>query len=438
MDRIGIIADDLTGANDTGAQFSRRGWATSVAWGDAPAAGGEESDVRALDTGGRSREVATARERAAAAARALRDAGYTRLYKKVDSTLRGHVAAEIAAVMEASGARGCLLAPSYPANGRIVQRGRLYVRGVPLEETEAAADPSFPMTESLVPLLVAGVGIPVRLVELETVRAGANPLREALETILVEGRAIVVLDAETDQDLAAIAQVGCVLWRSTILAGSAGLAQAVAAALGGGARPLPARTAVRASLALIGSLNRISHAQVQRVGVEPEVDCALTDPTAWPAGGPAERDLAELAGWACAALAAGHDALLYVDRDAYEAAERRPSAERTAMVARALGALARRILDGAGPAPLGLVLSGGGTAMAALAALGVTGLSLGREIAPGIPWALPAGAGPLPAIVVTKAGGFGVPTTLATILRALRTPERPERPPTLRFIQVAR
>lgn len=437
MDRIGIIADDLTGANDTGAQFSRRGWATTVTWGEQGAsnAGAEDADVRALDTEGRRLDSGAARERAAAAARALRAAGHTRLYKKVDSTLRGHVAAEIAAVMEASGARACLLAPSYPANERTVQGGRVFVRGVPLEQTEAASDPTFPMTESLAPLLVTGAGIPVRLVELDTIRAGADPLRAALEAILLDGRAIIVLDAETDQDLATIASVGLSLWPSAILAGSAGFAQALATKLGEGRRALPTRSAVRGSLALIGSLNRISHAQVQRVGVEPDVECLAIDPTSWPAEGPEESDLAGAIAWARAALAAGRDALLYADREAYEAVEESPSPERTAMVARALGNLARRILDGPGAAPVGLVLSGGDTAKAALAAIGVTGLTLGREIAPGMPWALPSGGDPAPAIIVTKAGGFGTPTTLATILHALRTPERPT---TLQLIQATR
>jgi uncharacterized protein YgbK (DUF1537 family) len=195
---------------------------------------------------------------------------------------------------------------------------------------------------------------------------------------------------------------------------------------------------VRGSLALIGSLNRISHAQVQRVGVEPEVECLAIDPASWPPVGPAEPDLGGATAWARAALAAGRDALLYVDRESYEAGEEAPSPERTAMVARGRGDLARRILGGPGAGPVGLVLSGGDTAMAALAALGITGLALGCEIAPGVPSALPTGADQAPAVIVTKAGGFGIPTTLATILRALRTPERPERPATLQFIQVTR
>ncbi len=437
MDRIGIIADDLTGANDTGAQFSRRGWATTVAWGERwPAeAGGEAADVRVLDTEGRSLDAATARERAAEAARVLQAAGYAHLYKKVDSTLRGHVADEIAAVMQASGARACLFAPSYPANERTVQGGRIFVRGIPLDRTEAASDPSFPMTESLAPLLVAGVGLPVRLVGPDAIRAGADRLRAALEAILVNGRTIIVLDAETDQDLATIASVGLILWPSAVLAGSAGLAHALATKLGEGKRALPNRSAVGGSLVLIGSLNPSSHAQVQRVGVESEVECTAIDPTSWSGEGPAEADLAGAIAWARSALAAGRDALLYVDREAYEAAEQVASPERTALVARALGNLGRRIFDGSGAGPVGLVLSGGDTAMAALAALGITGLTLGREIAPGIPWALPSGAGQAPAVIVTKAGGFGIPTTLATILRALRTPERPQ---TLQLIQVTR
>ena len=161
-----ILADDLTGAADCGLAFLRAGLPVTVGLGAAP------GPVAAIDLDTRRMSA----DDAAAAVREAAGRAEGLVYKKLDSTLRGHVAAEIRAALEATGLARAVIAPAFPAQGRTVRGGQVFVDGEP-----------------------TGRG--------------------------VEG----ILDAETDDDLRAIvASVGDepVLW-----AGSAGLAAHVAATL---------------------------------------------------------------------------------------------------------------------------------------------------------------------------------------------------------------
>ena len=132
---LAILADDLTGACDSAVPFARRGLATRVLLALPPSrsrsrAQSERDDVVAVDADTRrlSRRLAVART--TVAARALRTAETTRLFKKVDSTLRGHVGPELLACMRAWDAPLALLCPAFPAMGRWVQGGQI-VRGRP-------------------------------------------------------------------------------------------------------------------------------------------------------------------------------------------------------------------------------------------------------------------------------------------------------------------
>lgn len=140
---IAVIADDLTGAAELAGHAFSSGVRVSVhtTSDDVPAA----VDVVAIDTETRSLSAADA---AAAVrtmtARLLRDARPDWIYKKTDSLLRGPVAAEIEAVLDATGLPRCVLVPANPSRGRMVQHGELWVGGLPVHETELARDPEHP------------------------------------------------------------------------------------------------------------------------------------------------------------------------------------------------------------------------------------------------------------------------------------------------------
>src|SRR5688572_1329162 len=112
---IAVIADDLTGAADTGVQLVRAGYRTAVLFGASEKLT-DGFDAVSLDTDSRALPAGFAAKRVVEAARAVRHARL--IYKKLDSTLRGNVAAELAAAFGASGRERAILAPAFPAAGR--------------------------------------------------------------------------------------------------------------------------------------------------------------------------------------------------------------------------------------------------------------------------------------------------------------------------------
>jgi uncharacterized protein YgbK (DUF1537 family) len=123
---LAIIADDLTGALDTAAPFAGRGLHTEVALRVEAVAEAlaERPDVLTINTGSRELDGNTAHQLTAAAVRAL-PAG-TRLFKKIDSRLKGHIVAEL----DATPFKTALVAPAIPAFGRLVHAGHIEGFGV--------------------------------------------------------------------------------------------------------------------------------------------------------------------------------------------------------------------------------------------------------------------------------------------------------------------
>ena len=140
------------------------------------------------------------------------------VFKKIDSTFRGPIASELAALLEAMQASTVLVCPAFPAQGRTVLNGMLLVDGVPAHETPVGLDPAYPgpLSDLLDILSREGTpGIPVTLLPLKEVRGGAEELRRGLQG----RRGIRVADAETDADLEALARAG-LAQGSLLLAGS--------------------------------------------------------------------------------------------------------------------------------------------------------------------------------------------------------------------------
>ena len=140
MTDVTVIADDLTGAADCGIAFSLAGLPTYVSIGNAPAP--DSAQIVSIDTDTRRLEQAEAAQRAGEAASDAYRRGTAALYKKIDSTLRGHVAVELqvtfaaAAELAGDGQSLVLFAPAFPGTGRTTRGGRILVNGVPLDETE--------------------------------------------------------------------------------------------------------------------------------------------------------------------------------------------------------------------------------------------------------------------------------------------------------------
>jgi len=212
-----IIADDLTGAADTGVQFARAGYRAAVVFRGEPVPD-EELDAVVFDTDSRTRRPGLAARYVAEAGRNVRDARL--VYKKFDSTLRGPVAAELSAAFESTRRRRAVVAPAFPAAGRTTAGGTQLVHGVPVHETEMRNDPRTPVRDAHVPTLLGRWSASVGTLGVDDLDDPEN-VRRALAR-----DEWTVVDAERDADLEALVRAvpdpGAVLW-----AGSAGLAQAL-------------------------------------------------------------------------------------------------------------------------------------------------------------------------------------------------------------------
>jgi D-threonate/D-erythronate kinase len=145
---IAVLADDLTSAGGGAAPFRRAGHEARILFSEPATADRHTPGVTAVDLGTRLLEEAGAAARMRRAASMF--VGCDVVLKTVDSTLRGHVAAEIRAAQAGSGRRAVVVAPAFPAQRRVTAGGVQYVHGVPVDESDFVHDPVHP-TESVSP-----------------------------------------------------------------------------------------------------------------------------------------------------------------------------------------------------------------------------------------------------------------------------------------------
>jgi D-threonate/D-erythronate kinase len=219
-----IVADDLTGSCDTGTLFAGKEPVPVTVWPGVSADG----TVSVIDTESRSLPAEAARERAAAAAGT---AGSDRVFKKIDSTLRGPIGDELDAVMTAIDFSSAVVCPAFPAQGRVVRDGLLSVHGVALADTPLGqrADAGHPASSDVATLIGPGLGRRLVRISLAEVRAGAASLAVRLNGLTA---AVAVADAETDDDLDTLVDAALDASPAPLLAGAAGLARALARRLG--------------------------------------------------------------------------------------------------------------------------------------------------------------------------------------------------------------
>lgn len=150
-----IIADDFTGALDTGVQFAAHGIRTRVVVDSDVDFTSREVTVLVVDTETRHLPAAEAYDVVAKLTRRAKRAGISYIYKKTDSALRGNIGAELAAVLEASGCRQLPFLPAFPQTGRITRGGVHYVDGVPVTESPFGIDPFEPVKHAVISELIA-------------------------------------------------------------------------------------------------------------------------------------------------------------------------------------------------------------------------------------------------------------------------------------------
>ncbi|HEX2556446.1 MAG TPA: four-carbon acid sugar kinase family protein [Microvirga sp.] len=409
-----ILADDLSGAADCASACLRDGRSPLVLID--PLADPGDAAVVAVDVDSRARPAPEAGTAMAAQVRRLFRPETRILYQKMDSTLRGNWARETAGVLEALAATGgyrplAIAAPAFPAAGRTLVDGRSLLNGTPLEATETWERESR-MREGSTPAApaarLAAEGLRVAQASLGDVRSGPDRLSALFAGAGAAGADVVVCDAQTDADLAAIAGAALALVPVPLCVGSAGLMRALAGGSERAAAPPARRHAARAGPVLIavGSASQVSHGQVRTL-VDARGMTAIGIAPAALRGG-ASSPLRSVSERIDAALDAGRD--LVVAIDGREGVDLRGGPALSAALA---DLVAPRL-----PRLGGLIATGGETARAILTRSGVPGLRIRGEVEPGVPVSSAEGASGL--AVITKAGAFGDSMTLVRCLDIIR------------------
>ncbi len=266
-----ILADDLTGAADCAIAFGKRGMESVVAWERHMEAG--QVQVLAVDAATRRLPAEQAARKQVKVLAAHYRPGL-RLYKKIDSTIRGQPAAELAALLAfpaaASGGRPrlAIVAPAFPGTGRITVNGSIVMGGVPLEQTPLWAREHTYVSANLAEIL-GSVGLSAEVISQDVVAKGAEAIHARLKSAFQRGIGGVVCDAQSEADLAALAEASFPLAEDVIWVGSGGLAAALAAVLEA-PTPKPAQITLQAGarkniLLVVGTLAEASRLQSKTI-----------------------------------------------------------------------------------------------------------------------------------------------------------------------------
>ena len=406
--KLGCIADDLTGATDLALMLAREGLRTIQTIG-VPRVGldltGADAVVVALKS--RTNPAQEAVELSLNAAKALKEVDAQHLFFKYcstfDSTDDGNIGPVAEALLTFTESDFTLACPAFPANGRTVYKGHLYVNGVPLHESSMKDHPLTPMRDSnLVRVLQKQTKLSVGLVAYEDVDAGPDAIRSAFQREKVAGHRIVIVDALSDAHLRAI---GLAAADFALITGGSGVAMGLPAAYRQNEHsPRPAETGFDApagrSIILAGSCSSATRGQVK---------------AALEAGIPALRlDAMELASGVITAQTAldwlrkqpaNGPALIYSTATPEEVQAVQGKLGRMnagEIVERTLAEIARA-LPGLGFTRL--IVAGGETSGAVVNALNVDALAIGPEIDPGVPWTRSLAGNDL--ALALKSGNFG-------------------------------
>ena len=229
---IGAVADDITGASDLCLMLSNAGLHTVQIMG-VPAAGAALPKADAVVIALKSRTIPAAQAVALseAAARCLKDAGADQILFKYcstfDSTDAGNIGPVTQALMALTGAEITIACPAFPANGRTVYMGHLFVGGQLLSDSPMKDHPLTPMHDAnLVRVLARQTALPVGLVNALSVAQGVEAVQAAMSDARAKGTCILVVDATTDNDLMTL---GAACKGMRLVTGGSGIALGLAA-----------------------------------------------------------------------------------------------------------------------------------------------------------------------------------------------------------------
>jgi uncharacterized protein YgbK (DUF1537 family) len=415
MLRVAVIADDLTGAADTGIQFCRSEAPTYLLGYDHLRSFGfpESPHSLSLFTNTRNLRPEQAGESIRAVVPTIKNLNPDLIYKKIDSCLRGNIGAELDALVETIGFDVSFVAPAFPVQGRTVLHDVHYLRGVPLAETEMARDPVSPVTESRVSVLLSRQSrYRIGRLDLDILRRSPEELVGYIGRLIRQGTKHIVFDATGQSHLDRIADLAVTHFPGSLLVGSAGLAASLSRLLfPGTAATQDLQSPVgKRILFVCGSGSEVLTGQVEELIRSSDCSSYFLDPWELVASKRNER-IPELSRKAARDLAAKGVVLKI-----------RPPVLSSSLAGgqEILIGLTEFVLSVMNDVrPDGIFLSGGDTAFTVWNALHAEALLLAQELLPGFVLGTFCGGSFHGLPVVTKAGAFGAPGALARIYETL-------------------
>ncbi|TGB02443.1 four-carbon acid sugar kinase family protein [Halobacillus salinus] len=436
--RFGMIADDLTGANDSGIQLKEKGLDTAVYF-ELPNESSAEAIV--IDTDSRALQENEAYQETFKAAEFLKQHGCKHIYKKMDSTLRGYIGKELQAMENALNPEFIVIAPALPAYGRTTVRGSHQLHGEPVSDTELSMDPKHPVKESHLPTLLKNeIGEEAALITSDFLNEGVDVQEQSVRKWKENQTKYVVCDAVTTNDLYEIAKKFQRFSEKVVWAGSAGLAEVLPEVLGiEKEESVTNKHSERGPvLTVCGSLSQITQTQVGYAVDQPGIRPLLVRTEEIFSGDWSMKEEGYIED-SVRSLRNGEDVVLYVpsnievrERVLMEASSLGLSKlEIGKKISSALGAMTKKIVEQVKELN-SLVLTGGDTAKDVAKSLGATGISLSYQMEAGIPSGHLLGI-ERPIQVVTKAGAFGKESSIYSAIETLRGVERVDRETSNRY-----
>ena len=425
---IYVIADDLTGANDTGVQFAKKGYNTQLLIFDQQSKViiPDNLDVFVIDTETRELESKTAREMLRDIFKKININENDIFYKKVDSTLRGNIGVEIEEIMNILKKDICIFSPSYPSYQRITIGGYLVVDQKPLGLSGYSSNNLEQGENSFVPfLLKKQTDFPVGQIDLKDVAKGQKTILSKINELYQKGNKIIVIDSTNGEHLKDIFASGLKFDGSVLFSGSAGLANHFPN-INNKNEDLKIKIENNEGpfIVVVGSRNSIIEDQINYLKnrlnfTELKIDLEQIFSNK-------EKIIDNYTTVCLEAIKSNRDLLIYTDAIYNEAKLINKKLmlkynigfrELEVEIKTFLGELTSKIIKNSGVR--NLILTGGDVALGVCKELGISNLNVIDELLPGIPLSTAYYENSI-LNIITKAGGFGKEDTLYNLINKFK------------------
>ncbi|MCR5288403.1 MAG: four-carbon acid sugar kinase family protein [Treponema sp.] len=408
-----VIADDLTGANDTAVQYRKYGVSSIVNVGLSSMQNPEQYsgyELVSINTDSRALSSAEAYKAVHDACVSFCADASVHVYKKIDSVLRGNPGSELEAVMDVMHCSLAFVAPAYPENGRVVHNGILTAASNKIDAVKTIA---------------ADMKRAVAAVYLDTIRAGKNVLFTYIQENIKKGVQVFVFDTLCDDDLACIYETVSAFDAPHVLCGSAGLAVHDAKAVAKRVQPAIASTVSSKPgviFALTASRNVETREQIKQAAKDFATSYIVMDKKHIIAHN-ADVAVAQCVAAAQEQVRAGARVLIVAVSSLFEdfhmvLKDSETNYNIAFELSVSLGKIAQEVIDTIEVA--GIVCFGGDTTMQLCRQMGVFGIEPVTEIAAGTPMGICIGGKLDHLPVVTKSGGFGGASVLTDAIHFLQ------------------